>query len=182
MSSTPSICQRWHAWNGGASRSGQGQNLAHGVGQLLDTYRLLEYGVYAVWLIARRRFVHPSRDDDDRHLVTAIPQQEQKIFAVGGSRHVQVEEDEIHIVLVEHLQRLSGIGCRQVADWYAPDYYAVSPISDPPGPADGGLRVARGGHFLALREAVTVTVRNAAQPNNPVPVLGFRCGRTESPP
>jgi formylglycine-generating enzyme required for sulfatase activity len=30
-------------------------------------------------------------------------------------------------------------------DWYAPDYYATSPQSDPAGPADGQLKVARGG-------------------------------------
>jgi len=34
-------------------------------------------------------------------------------------------------------------------DWFAKDYYAVSPTDDPPGPATGRFRVGRGGSFRA---------------------------------
>jgi formylglycine-generating enzyme required for sulfatase activity len=33
------------------------------------------------------------------------------------------------------------------ADWYGADYYASSPVDDPPGPASGTLRVVRGGSW-----------------------------------
>ena len=31
------------------------------------------------------------------------------------------------------------------ADWYGEDYYRVSPVDDPTGPATGSVRVSRGG-------------------------------------
>jgi formylglycine-generating enzyme required for sulfatase activity len=34
-----------------------------------------------------------------------------------------------------------------VADYYAPDYYASSPASDPQGPSSGKFRVIRGGSW-----------------------------------
>ena len=45
------------------------------------------------------------------------------------------------------------------ADWYAPDYYATSPMDDPRGPAAGARRASRGG---AWRHQVQVC-RNAAR-------------------
>jgi formylglycine-generating enzyme required for sulfatase activity len=32
-------------------------------------------------------------------------------------------------------------------DWYAEDYYATSPVDDPPGPSAGTYRVVRGGSW-----------------------------------
>ncbi len=77
---------------------------------------------------------------------------------------------------------LAGNVMEWVSDRYNPDYYAVSPLSDPQGPSSGEQRVARGGHYLAIRDAATVSVRNRVQPDGRVPVLGFRCARTDTPP
>ena len=80
------------------------------------------------------------------------------------------------------VHNMAGNVLEWVVDWYAPDYYAASPASDPPGPASGEQRVARGGYFLAPRDAVTVTVRIRTQPSTRDPSLGFRCARNQPPP
>ncbi len=69
-----------------------------------------------------------------------------------------------------------------VADWYAPDYYAASPRSDPRGPADGARRAQRGGSWdsegpLDLRAAR----RAGLPPDSRLADLGFRCARTPEP-
>jgi formylglycine-generating enzyme required for sulfatase activity len=43
---------------------------------------------------------------------------------------------------------VSGNVWEWVSDWYASDYYAVSEASDPPGPADGPMRIVRGGSWV----------------------------------
>ena len=68
-----------------------------------------------------------------------------------------------------------------VSDWYNPEYYGISPPLDPQGPSSGQQRVARGGHYLAIRDAATVSVRNRVQPKSREPVLGFRCARSDTP-
>jgi formylglycine-generating enzyme len=51
------------------------------------------------------------------------------------------------------------------ADWFAPDYYAHSPLDDPRGPADGTARVQRGGSFLC-HDSYCNRYRNAARSSN----------------
>lgn len=77
---------------------------------------------------------------------------------------------------------LAGNVMEWVADWYNPDYYDLTPLMDPQGPSSGDQRVARGGHYLAIRDAATVSVRNRVQPASRDPVLGFRCARSDAPP
>ena len=61
-----------------------------------------------------------------------------------------------------------------VADWYGEDYYASSPYSNPEGPPDGDIRIARGGAYGSYES----TVRAATRPYYSSWVsgsLGFRC-------
>ncbi|MFZ5468492.1 MAG: formylglycine-generating enzyme family protein [Myxococcota bacterium] len=63
------------------------------------------------------------------------------------------------------------------ADWYDEGYYAVAPKKDPPGPAHGTMKVARGGAWNALPLLNRTANRNAWRPTARFSNLGFRCAR-----
>jgi formylglycine-generating enzyme required for sulfatase activity len=63
------------------------------------------------------------------------------------------------------------------SDWYRADYFAVAPGEDPPGPADGELKVARGGAWAALPLQNRTGNRNAWKPGARFSNIGFRCAR-----
>ena len=75
---------------------------------------------------------------------------------------------------------LYGIGANiheWCADWYAPDYYAVSPTHNPAGPDSGTRRASRGG---AWRHAVTISrcaARSRIDPSFRYTDYGFRLAR-----
>jgi predicted outer membrane repeat protein len=62
-----------------------------------------------------------------------------------------------------------------VGDWYASDYYAVSPSANPTGPVTGTLRVLRGGGWYSELKHVRTSVRHYTAPTNSGDTLGFRC-------
>ncbi len=62
-----------------------------------------------------------------------------------------------------------------VADWYDPLYYKTSPAGDPPGPADGRVRVERGSTFRSNPDQVVTYARSFGSPKTHAPDLGFRC-------
>ena len=67
-------------------------------------------------------------------------------------------------------------------DWYAADYYQVSPPADPRGPDQGTKRVMRGGSWSAKAEECTASHRASDVPVVPDSCLGydtygFRCVR-----
>jgi sulfatase modifying factor 1 len=60
------------------------------------------------------------------------------------------------------------------ADWWAPDYYAQSPVEDPPGPPTGQYRSLRGGSWFTGPEQGTCTDRFKYYPEDTCPGRGFR--------
>lgn len=75
------------------------------------------------------------------------------------------------------LHDMSGNVREWVNDWYSNTYYSSSPAVNPPGPADGKTRVARGGS-VAVDEG---TVRSSNRANYPSGLtgstIGFRVAR-----
>jgi len=63
-----------------------------------------------------------------------------------------------------------------VADWYDPDYYAMSPVENPRGPESGMFRVRRGGGCTSLARHLRVTTRFSGSPQHYFDgQMGFRC-------
>lgn len=66
------------------------------------------------------------------------------------------------------------------ADWFDPGYYLESPAQDPPGPAQGQVRVMRGGSYLchaSYCNRYRVDSRSANGPDASTGNLGFRVAR-----
>lgn len=59
-------------------------------------------------------------------------------------------------------------------DWYAPEYYALSPTSDPSGPISGIERVLRGGAWDEIPVTCRVAYRGHRLPNDCRANSGFR--------
>ncbi len=61
------------------------------------------------------------------------------------------------------------------ADWYDASYYAHTTTVDPKGPANGSLKVMRGGCWAAGADSLRTTCRKAELPKTWAPNVGFRC-------
>lgn len=70
---------------------------------------------------------------------------------------------------------MAGNVLEWTSDWYADDYYTVSPASNPTGPETGDRRVTRGGAFTANERGVMSTHRFLDLPDKPSFDIGFRC-------
>jgi formylglycine-generating enzyme required for sulfatase activity len=62
-------------------------------------------------------------------------------------------------------------------DWWSDDYYAQSPVDDPPGPATGTEKVRRGGAWHTAPLFCRITFRNYNRIESRYPNLGFRVVR-----
>jgi formylglycine-generating enzyme required for sulfatase activity len=68
-----------------------------------------------------------------------------------------------------------------VSDWYGDDYYTKSPIDNPQGPADGSVRVRRGGSWHTWALYARSSYRNWITPSSRYTLVGMRLVR-EAPP
>jgi formylglycine-generating enzyme required for sulfatase activity len=70
---------------------------------------------------------------------------------------------------------MSGNAAEWVADWYDQEYYLVSPAENPQGPANGELKVIRGGSWKNPGVGLRVTNRGGNFPDVFSTGIGFRC-------
>jgi iron(II)-dependent oxidoreductase len=62
-----------------------------------------------------------------------------------------------------------------VNDWYNPNYYLESPLSNPLGPDTGQNRALRGGSWYSDDYLVRAAARNGYYSSYAVDFVGFRC-------
>lgn len=76
---------------------------------------------------------------------------------------------------------MSGNVYEWVSDWYAGDYYASSPLNNPPGPDSAQHRVIRGGSYnRELASEFRASYRNHMQEIDGSTLdVGFRCARSK---
>jgi formylglycine-generating enzyme required for sulfatase activity len=72
---------------------------------------------------------------------------------------------------------LAGNVWEWTSDWYDANYYKNSPKRDPQGPAQGKLKVMRGGCWMSGADSLRVSCRKAELPDTWAPNVGFRCVR-----
>lgn len=59
-------------------------------------------------------------------------------------------------------------------DWFDAKYYTISPVADPPGPAQGSLRCIRGASWSDVGNDCRPAYRGASKPGSRFSNLGFR--------
>lgn len=74
---------------------------------------------------------------------------------------------------------MAGNVLEWVSDWYAVDYYRLSPKENPTGPESGTRHIIRGGSWWSLREGLRPAARASKSPDYSSDMVGFRCAMDE---
>jgi formylglycine-generating enzyme required for sulfatase activity len=83
--------------------------------------------------------------------------------------------DQVDGATPDGLLNLAGNVWEWCHDAYQADYYAASPVGNPPGPAEGLSRVVRGGSFGSPASALAGTARYQMFAWDSFSNVGFRC-------
>jgi formylglycine-generating enzyme required for sulfatase activity len=75
------------------------------------------------------------------------------------------------------LYHMAGNAYEWVQDWYATNYYEVSPERNPPGPLQGQFKVLRGGSWSDLPKYLLTYGRFKLPPETRNSYTGFRCAK-----
>jgi formylglycine-generating enzyme required for sulfatase activity len=75
------------------------------------------------------------------------------------------------------LYNMAGNASEWVNDWYGRNYYEDSPKKNPQGPAEGDLKVLRGGSWEDPPVNLRVTARKAGEVDYQDLTTGFRCAK-----
>jgi len=75
------------------------------------------------------------------------------------------------------LYDMAGNVYEWINDWFQLNYYSVSPTNDPPGPASGTSRGARGGGWDTTTDKLRAANRAGYGPTTQYNFIGFRCAR-----
>jgi len=79
------------------------------------------------------------------------------------------------------LYDMAGNVWEWVADWYDPDYFENSPISNPLGSENGSSRILRGGAWNRISNLLRVAYRYNTNPDLAHVSFGIRCARDIAP-
>jgi len=79
------------------------------------------------------------------------------------------------------LHDMVGNAWEWTADWHEDDYYSRSPVQDPQGPAQGSVRVRRGGSWHTWPFYARCAFRNWNTPQTRYPLVGMRLVREIAP-
>lgn len=75
---------------------------------------------------------------------------------------------------------MAGNVAEWVYDWYASNFYGVSPFANPVGPIEGTERVYRGGSYASFGAELRTPSRQSMAPTSRNETIGFRCAYTPS--